>query len=127
MLGRPSLSTRVTRALVAVITVWCLGCAGYEPLLDSLHGDGTAMSCGEMTVSGGTAGVEQSMPAVSAVSASHDAFDCGCGQGCHASSPAVQATHPVRSAIPALAALERSAPPSVTRTPLLPPPETGRL
>jgi len=118
--------TRLTRALVALITVWCLGCSGYEPLLDSLLGDADGgMSCAEMVQSADQSATSASP--VAAVTAQHDSFDCGCGQGCHASSPLSGTPRTIRDVVPTVASLEVSTPPSVTRAPLLPPPETGTL
>ena len=123
----PSLPTRLTRALVALITVWCLGCSGYEPLLDSLLGNADGgMSCAEMVQSADQS--ESAMSSqVAAVTAQHDSFDCGCGQSCHASSPLIGAPRTIRDVVPMVASLEVSTPPSVTRAPLLPPPERGTL
>ena len=121
----PSLPTRLTRALVALVTVWCLGCSGYEPLLDSLLGNADGgMSCAEMVQS---AEQSASSRAVSTVAAQHDSFDCGCGQGCHASSPVTGSPRTIRDVVPTVASLEVSTPPSVTRAPLLPPPERATL
>lgn len=123
----PSLPTRLARALVALITVWCLGCSGYEPLLDSLLGNADGgMSCAEM-VQSADHGASATSSAVGAATAQHDSFDCGCGQSCHASSPLSGTPRSVLDVVPAVASLEVSTPPSVTRAPLLPPPETGTL
>jgi hypothetical protein len=122
----PSVATRIVRSLVALVTVWCLGCSGYEPLLDALLGTaGKPISCSEMIRSSESVTSAASTTSVAAMSASHESFDCGCGQGCHASSPAIPTAQPIGAALPALASLEVSTPPSETRTPPLPPPEAA--
>lgn len=43
----PYTLARAIRAMTAVITVWCIGCSGFEPLLDAAFGDGAVgMTCG---------------------------------------------------------------------------------
>jgi len=127
---RTSLPVRFSRALVGFVTLWCLGCSSYEPLLGSLLGfDAVGMRC-----DGGArrAGVDQGIsaatsekPASVAISAPTDArdFDCGCGGSCHAPSPTMP-VRPVKSELVARASDWRvEKPASVSRTPLLPPPE----
>jgi hypothetical protein len=106
---------RATRAIVGLVTIWCLGCSGYEPLLGSLLGSRTSamMACDGQAPT--------SAPSVSAVPDSHG-FDCGCGS-CHAAS-AVQWR--VDYSPPTLAAIvqpEPTEPAFIARVPLLPPPE----
>jgi hypothetical protein len=129
MRRRPSPLLRATRALTALITVWCLGCTGYEPLLSTLLGEsaGGMMACGSVM---GTAAADAVSPAghgtnqaaVSDAAQSNHSFDCGCGS-CHAAAP----TQPIGrapSSLPlALAQHEPSEPASLSRAPLLPPPQ----
>src|SRR5438046_3153073 len=43
----PATLPRAARALVGLVTIWCLGCSGYDPLLRSLVGAnaGAMMAC----------------------------------------------------------------------------------
>lgn len=127
---RISFPVRCCRALVGLVTLWCLGCSSYEPLLGSLLGfEAVGMIC-DADRRGGV--VDEAMSVASpenavdmAVSATSDArdFDCGCGGSCHAPSPAM----PVRAVRAELVAHASdwhvAKPASVSRTPLLPPPE----
>lgn len=123
MRRKSSTLARAFRALTALITVWCIGCSGFEPLLSSALGnDGAGMSCasdgGAMT--SGTAmqfesGATRSRSITTAGEHSQR-FDCGCGS-CHAVSPVLynvatviprlpEAAHP---ALPSLVSAEPSA------------------
>lgn len=125
---RPSTLLRAVRAMTAVITLWCLGCSGFEPLLDAALGSGsTVMTCGS---DGGAAGTSMAASpdgstgnaTVSAAVDSHRGFDCGCGS-CHSASPstwALQATPHVAPTVSFALAGELL---SVVRAPLLPPPQ----
>src|SRR6185295_15565045 len=115
MLRRISPSVRVTRVLVGLVTIWCLGCSGYEPLLGSLLGVGTSamMAC--------DGDAPTSAPSVSAVP-DDQGFDCGCGS-CHAPSATQWRVNAPTQTVPVIAGTEPIAPASLTRAPLLPPPE----
>jgi hypothetical protein len=128
---RISPALRVGRGLTALITVWCLGCAGFEPIVDSLLGFGTAsgMACASETNATGTmsamdmAKMPQSSSSVSAPSDGHRGFDCGCGQSCQSASPAQASAPPQIGPAPRLAAADVPQLRSVARAPLLPPPQ----
>jgi hypothetical protein len=127
---RPSRLVRASRALVGLITLWCLGCSSYEPLLDSLIGGKARamMTCDtDMTAPAASHAPAASEPdhTASAISASPDdrGFDCGCGGSCHAPSPAFATIAVPRSPIAAVDQPQPSEPLSIARTPLLPPPE----
>ncbi len=126
---RPSHLVRAGRALVGLITLWCLGCSSYEPILGSLLGVKTAVMM--------TCDTDKTPPATSAAVAASDrdhiggtvsgseerGFDCGCGGSCHAPSPTFAA---IAAALSPVAAVEQqlpSEPLSIARAPLLPPPE----
>lgn len=133
MRTRPSLTVRLTRALVGLVTVWCLGCSSYEPLFQSLIG----MNVGQMICGSDMGGMTATEPAASAVSdmssiplaitgqTDSHGIDCGCGGSCHAPSPMhavrVARSTPVPTAAPS-PVIELA---SVSRTPLLPPPEVS--
>ncbi|HVT40297.1 MAG TPA: hypothetical protein VHE78_14745 [Gemmatimonadaceae bacterium] len=131
MYRRVSPALRAGRALTALVTVWCLGCAGFEPLLNALLGSnaGSRMAC---TSEAGRADEQSAMDgsdlpmhsaAVSPPADDHRGFDCGCGQSCQATSLASQAIAPRTDPTPRVAANDVKQPPSVVRTPLPPPPE----
>ena len=132
MFLRKSLSFRVTRALIAPLTVWCLGCSGFDPIVDALAGGaGSGIECGVVdravdassprSVSDSASKSEPTNVSVKA--ADEPGFDCGCGQACHGASPveAHGTTH--LSAPPQVATVDIAQPPSTVRTPLLPPPQ----
>ena len=127
MIRRPTIATKFTRTLTALITVWCLGCSGYEPLLNSLFGQSSGMTCGSDMV--GSMGMSESAPtssvATATVSAAGDhGFDCGCGS-CHSASPQTLAVHLDHPAPPTLNVAVVGEPLSVSRPPLAPPPQLG--
>lgn len=133
MRRQPSLSIRVLRGLVVLVTVWCTGCSGFEPLLDAALGRSEAgMVCtsemraaaemGRMSASTAVDG-GQSRPVISGLSTSaQQGFSCGC-MSCQTVAPGTWSfallpappVPPVATAEPALV--------SVGRVPLLPPPE----
>ena len=133
MRRQPSLSLRVLRGLVVLVTIWCTGCSSFEPLLDAALGRSEAgMVCAsEMSEAAGmgrmSASTEvesgRSRPAVSALDTSaQQGFTCGC-TSCQTVAPGTWSfallpapvLPPVVTAEPALV--------SVGRVPLLPPPE----
>ena len=126
---------RATRALVGLVTIWCLGCAGYEPLMDDmLQAGGGAMSC-ESAIGPGAAadgnassvsdGARTAGQTAVSVPATHRGFECGCGGSCHAPSPTLLTAAVVHSVVRAVEPWQPSEPASVPRAPLLPPPEFG--
>ena len=83
---RPSISTLMARTLTALLTVWCLGCSGFDPLLGAIMGRTSGMTCQSDTRMDRQP--ESAAPSVSAasVTASSSTFDCGCGS-CHSTAP----------------------------------------
>jgi hypothetical protein len=137
---RPSSrAARTLRLLTAFVTVWCLGCAAFDPVLGQLAGsaDSSGMVCGDEMV-GGTGGDapsgnvptatslrgSPSGPSVSAAASDHHTagYDCGC-QNCHAPEMTRAAADASARPVPTAAQHEPQALVSVVREPLLPPPE----
>ncbi|MBC8087368.1 MAG: hypothetical protein H7Z40_08870 [Phycisphaerae bacterium] len=87
MSRRPSPLLRATRALIGLVTIWCLGCSGYEPIVESLA-FGTAMRAMTDVAHEGTGGADAAAgnsesvigPNVT-IGAVDEGFDC-CGSGC---------------------------------------------
>lgn len=87
---RPSLVLRTTRALVGLITIWCLGCSGYEPIVESLALEPTTPAMNDDSVTGPPAGVSKAITSEHAaieiatniaVDPDDAGFDC-CSSGC---------------------------------------------
>ena len=112
-----------TRVITGLITVWCLGCSGFDPLLSALLGSTRAMNCvSEMSAATGsqpgTVSIQDSSP--------ERGFDCGC-DSCYAASPVMwiaMSDEPQRPEAMSLAVVE---PVSITRIPSVPPPESSAL
>jgi hypothetical protein len=125
----PSTLLRTIRAMTAVITVWCVGCTGFEPLLDAAFGAGASvMTCGSDDAPMGTelspASTDGSgaQPAVSAAAAEHRGFDCGCGS-CQSAAPSVWTFQPAPDVALATVFGRIGMLASIVRAPLLPPPQ----
>ena len=116
MRPRSSVVRRLSGALIGLITVWCLGCSGYDSLIDWLLGThaGMVMACDQQPQGANAATI--------APSTDDRGFDCGCGS-CHAPSTQLSRLEQSRPNIAEIERLEPAAPESVTRAPLLPPPE----
>ena len=133
MSRRPSPLLRVSRLIVCLVTVWCLGCSGYEPLLNGLLGfaTGSAMNCASDMGSGAANGFAAHATAdhvapeqpTAAATGEHRGFACDCGGSCHAPSPIRNSIALPHAFIAAIALPLPSKPASVSRAPLLPPPE----
>ena len=126
-----SLPTRAIRAFTALLTVWCLGCSGFEPLLDNLLGTtgGSGMACASgrlmddaPAMSSSEVAPASALPVAVALSTGARGFDCGCGF-CQAPSPGAAVMAALVSPAPGVAAAESVQPRSIVRTPLVPPPE----
>jgi hypothetical protein len=121
---RPTLAILACRALTAVLTVWCLGCSAYDPLIDALTGAGRSpMSCGsEMgaPAATGTAAIAAS------AAASTQGFNCGC-VSCTGASPQTLAFALTESASPTAELPAIALWTSITRAPVAPPPELRTL
>jgi hypothetical protein len=122
--------TRLTGLFVALVTVWCLGCGAFEPLLGFLADSGAAgMNCGSEQARGlpplGTAN-EHSGSGETRIVASLDQHEqgvsCACGS-CFSVSPVALSLAlelaPAPQAIPGTAPFFES----VQREPLVPPPQ----
>ena len=125
--------TRRTGLLVGLVTVWCLGCGAFEPLLGFLTDSAaTGMNCGSDQAGGSvplksaTAASEHSGPSATQTVASPDQHEqgvsCGCGS-CYSVSPLTLSLAlepvPTPDAIPGTVPLFES----VKREPLVPPPQ----
>ena len=133
---RASAFTRVSRALVGLVTVWCLGCAGFEPLLDTWLETGAVagMSCGSATETASTMDMTSRADATTAnagdptqmsvsVPAQHHGNECGCGQHCTAPTPSLPTAASAAQLVSHAAPLPVIIPASHSQAPLLPPPE----
>jgi hypothetical protein len=134
MRRQPSLSLRSLRGLVVLVTVWCTGCTGFEPLIDAALG---RAEMGMVCASEAGAGADRSMTSsANAVDGPHFAstvsalatspaqagFSCGCAS-CMAVTPVVLSfAHLPPLPLAPVAATELPLA-SVVRVPLLPPPE----
>jgi hypothetical protein len=115
--------------MTALLTLWCLGCSGFEPLLDAaLRASAPVMTCGS-----GVAPMSAEMSQVSSegsgkqrtaslARAEDRGFDCGC-VSCHAAAPSVWAFHPEPQMRPVMQPGRILMPVSIVRAPLLPPPQ----
>ena len=141
-------SSRASRGLVgalALMTIWNLGCVGFQPLLASDVGSAadrgmTSEAEGMLVVpahvsptpgnrsdaSMTTVGPERGVASISAPGAnaggSRHAAVCGC-QSCHAPPSSLQSVDAPASLLPLAPALAIVVPPSTVRTPLDPPPQ----
>src|SRR5688572_23318520 len=112
-----SLAVRLLRASTAAITVWCLGCSAFDPLLSQLAGRSAgAMICADDEPAGGAAtALAEQDPGGARVRAtadddgqSGDAL-CDC-QSCTAPSPAPLLAVIPGSPLPRLAAVPSATP-----------------
>jgi hypothetical protein len=136
MRRQPSIALRVLRSLVVLVTVWCTGCSGFEPVLEATLGrSNTGMLCAseeqglsaetEVPAAGAASvGSRTTAAAISALpmSSTEQGFSCGCAS-CHSVTLASWSFTPIPlAALPPVVATQ-SAWVSVGRVPLLPPPE----
>jgi hypothetical protein len=125
----PSRVTRMLRCITGLLMVWCLGCSAYDPLIAALVPalDGRVMVCAadepaEMaSVVTAADGIERAIGAPSDQQGESDAT-CGC-DSCHAPAVALHAVVMPPAALPHQPSSEPGIPPSVDRTPLVPPPQ----
>jgi hypothetical protein len=135
MRRRPSTALRALRCLVVLVTVWCTGCSGYEPLLDAALGrSGVGMDCASEDGSSSaqaqaseTAVGSERVDAARAISvlpmsSSEKGFSCGC-TSCHAVTLASWSYTPLAAPAISLTIAPEPELVSVERVPLLPPPE----
>jgi hypothetical protein len=132
-------ATRLVAALTALVTVWCLGCSAFDPLVEHLLGVGSGMVCSS---EGGAvigsempaAGMEAETPTstasqshgVSTVSATQDSgasgISCGC-QSCTAPSPAMQVVASPAVVSPEAHVWSATTLLDIEHEPLVPPPQ----
>lgn len=125
----PSRVTRTLRSITGLLMVWCLGCSAYDPLIAALVPalDGRVMVCAadesaEMaSVVMAADGAERAIGATADRQGESDAT-CGC-DSCHAPAVALHAVAMPPAALPHQPSSEPGIPPSVDRTPLVPPPQ----
>jgi hypothetical protein len=125
--------TRLTGLLVGLVTVWCLGCGAFEPILGFLTNSAAAgMKCGSelargsLPLKGGAAASEHSgsgeTQIVTSLDQHEEGISCGCGS-CYSVSPLTLSLAlepvPTPDAIPGTVPLFES----VKREPLVPPPQ----
>ena len=124
---------RVLHALTALVTVWCLGCAAFDPLLDGLLGSrvGTGMLCASdslrdvptaATLDLAREDGAQAVAAPAEGSVPRAGVVCGC-QSCYATAPVLLAVAPDPLLPPSAPLFEPSLPTSIEREPLVPPPQ----
>ena len=126
---RPTTAVLIARAFTGLVTIWCLGCSGYEPLLNALLGTGAVMTCAsemsEGTERGAMSAAVDSAANTSVVTAEESSargFDCGCGS-CHAPSPRPADLAAASSPRPFVVGAPIIEPVSVSRAPVAPPPQ----
>ena len=122
---------RLVWAATALVTVWCLGCAAFDPLLHQLAGSGEgAMMCASdggapaptgVATLGSRTGAPTATIAATPTAGSHGNI-CSC-QSCHAAHTAPVDLASAAQPTPRAEGTEPTPPISVARSPLLPPPE----
>jgi hypothetical protein len=126
MRRRASPLVRIVRGLIGLVTVWCLGCSAYEPLLGSLLGSKAVamMACdSEPAFAAEGARASQESRITAPTSRDSNDYDCGCGGSCHAPSASVARPTELRSPVAVVIAFQPIEPASISRSPLIPPPE----
>jgi len=122
---RRSRLTRTLGCLTALLTVWCLGCSAFDPLIASLFPEsGRMMVCaGDAPVSAiQTATQDEQAASIAAADSDGDGAACDCGS-CYAPAPAALAVASPPGPLPQQPAAEPGLPPSFERAPLVPPPQ----
>ena len=123
---RTSGLTRLLRSLTALVTVWCLGCSAFDPLIASLApGDHPTMVCASEASSTVQSMAQEggSINAPAANQGANDGAACGCGF-CGAPAPTDLVSATPAPAVPQQPGSDATMPPSVARTPLFPPPQS---
>ncbi len=116
---------RTLHVVTALVTVWCLGCAALDPLISTLGAQprSALMDCasGRGAVAGTNVGSE---PVVRAPASGDEQGSASCDcQSCFAPAPAATVDAPSSSMTPDDLARVFTAPASVERAPLVPPPQ----
>jgi hypothetical protein len=113
---------RMMRGVLAVLTVWCIGCSSFEPMLETvLNGErSTSATCmGEGTDS--TSATTDAGVALKSASPSAMQVGCGCAD-CIAAEPVVLASVDVSAAVPEAPLLTLPIFVGIGREPQVPPP-----
>jgi hypothetical protein len=129
---RPSFFLRATRALVGLVTMWCLGCGAYEPIVELLARDRTmpvmtndsvVRHAGETGSAIATASATIEIGPSSSIGPDDTGVDCCGGGSCHlVVIDYVAAVHTPLHALQHLHELPGELA-SVSRAPLNPPPQ----
>jgi hypothetical protein len=130
VMRHPTRINRLLRSLTALVTVWCLGCNAFDPLISSLvpgSAGGMMMCAGESSVPAASASAlaDDGVSSVSALASDRDAHDgvaCDC-QSCHAPAPTALALVPPPMSLPQEPSADPAAPPGAEPPPLVPPPQ----
>lgn len=84
---KPRLSTRALRAFFGLLAICCLGCSGYDPILESLHdGERSTVSAPRQASGGATS--------LAAADTEQDGDQCHCALGDVATPPDAPVTAP---------------------------------
>ena len=122
----PSPLTRASRALTALLTVWCLGCSAFDPIIAQLAGLNAGMICGADDIGTGvvlSTGADGETATVGQIDENGESpVVCDC-QSCAAPAPALAADAAEPSPAPGTDAADRVTPPGLDREPLVPPPQ----
>jgi hypothetical protein len=122
---RTSRLTRLLRSLTALVTVWCLGCSAFDPLIAGLFpGDHPTMVCASEGPSTINAAAQEGGSISAPATGQSDGAGCGCGF-CTAPAPTDVASGTRARELPQQPGANAIVPPSVARTPLLPPPQSA--
>lgn len=119
-----SLWTRIARAVFGLLSIWCLGCTAFDPIVDRLIGAGEASRASCMTM---TEGTSESATGVAAGAASVDEPGepgCGCTHCASVQAP-TWTVAVVPHATPETAARRLGSALTDDREPSVPPPVVG--
>lgn len=125
-----STSRRIGRTVIAMTSVWCLGCSAFDPIVDHLLGSGASMRCeGESAADESSTGMSSGAKTTASVDAGQDdrdpqtAVTCGC-ESCVAPAAAVSAPTFVVTLPHAPLRFDLATPLSEAPQPLVPPPQS---
>lgn len=127
-----SAPARISALVTALLTVWCLGCSAYDPILAGSLGAGmrcasegemASMQSGRASAASSHAGAATDAPSVSAApEAATLGVDCGCGS-CTATTPSGVAAAIDAPPMPMMPASPQASRSIVAPEPLIPPPQ----
>lgn len=125
---RPAFHIRSARAVTALLTVWCLGCTAFDPLIDSLFGRNvSAESCISDMPGDRSPGGSGVMTVTACQGNEDEGLCCGSCGSCHSTSPQLVAIEEVQTDPHHAMSLTARPLASVTRAPVAPPPERRTL